>query len=103
MNIMLNAVDAMHGEGTLTIRTSLSQDARKVIVSFTDTGVGIPKEILPRIFDPFFTAKEVGKGTGLELSVSYGIVKEHGGRIEVENEVGKGSTFRVILPAAESY
>jgi len=103
MNIMLNAVDAMHGEGTLTIRTSLSQDAREVIISFTDTGVGIPKEILPRIFDPFFTTKEVGKGTGLGLSVSYGIVKEHGGRIEVESEVGKGSTFRVILPAAEGY
>ena len=103
MNIMLNAVDAMHGEGTLTIRTSLSQDVREVIISFTDTGVGIPKEILPRIFDPFFTTKEVGKGTGLGLSVSYGIVKEHGGRIEVESEVGKGSTFRVILPAAEGY
>lgn len=101
MNIILNAVDAMHGEGTLTIRTYPSGDGSEVVISFTDTGVGIPKEILPRIFDPFFTTKEVGKGTGLGLSVSYGIVKEHGGRIEVESEVGKGSTFKVVLPALE--
>jgi len=99
MNIILNAVDAMHGEGTLPIRTYPSGDGTEVVISFTDTGVGIPPEILPRIFDPFFTTKEVGKGTGLGLSVSYGIVREHGGRIEVESEVGKGSTFKVILPA----
>ncbi|HID08623.1 TPA: histidine kinase, partial [Candidatus Micrarchaeota archaeon] len=93
-----NAADAMHGYGTLTIRTHPSQDGKEVVIEFTDTGEGIPEEVLPRIFDPFFTTKEVGKGTGLGLSMSYGIVKEHGGRIEVETEVGKGTTFRVILP-----
>ena len=98
MNIMINAADAMHGHGTLTIRTHPSQDGREVVIEFTDTGEGIPEEVLPRIFDPFFTTKEVGKGTGLGLSMSYGIVKEHGGRIEVETEVGKGTTFRVMLP-----
>ncbi|RLA78585.1 MAG: PAS domain-containing sensor histidine kinase, partial [Deltaproteobacteria bacterium] len=100
MNIMINAADAMNGCGTLTIRTRPSEDGDEVIIEFTDTGEGIPDDVLPRIFDPFFTTKEVGKGTGLGLSMSYGIVREHGGRIEVETEVGKGSTFRVILPAA---
>jgi len=102
MNIILNAVDAMQGEGLLHIKTYTQNGGKEVVISFTDTGVGIPQEILPRIFDPFFTTKEVGKGTGLGLSVSYGIVREHGGRIEVESEVGKGSTFRVILPALET-
>ncbi len=98
MNIMINAADAMHGKGTLTIRTRLSEDEKEVIIEFTDTGEGIPKDVLPKIFDPFFTTKGVGKGTGLGLSMSYGIVKEHGGRIEVDTEVGRGSTFRIVLP-----
>jgi two-component system NtrC family sensor kinase len=69
-----------------------------VEVSVADTGCGIPKENLKRIFDPFFTSKGVGKGTGLGLSVSHGIVKAHGGTIEVESKVGEGSTFRIYLP-----
>ena len=69
-----------------------------VEISIIDTGCGIPEENLQRIFDPFFTSKEVGKGTGLGLSVSHGIVKAHGGVIEVESKVGEGSTFRIYLP-----
>ncbi|RLB07845.1 MAG: hypothetical protein DRG50_01645 [Deltaproteobacteria bacterium] len=98
MNIITNAADAMHGRGTLSIKTYLSADRDNVIIEFTDTGDGIPEDILPRIFDPFFTTKEVGEGTGLGLAMSYGIVKEHKGNIEVDTEVGRGTTFRIILP-----
>jgi len=72
-----------------------------VAVEFHDTGAGISAEDLPRIFDPFFTTKEVGQGMGLGLSISYGIVESHGGKIEVESEVGQGSTFTVMLPVTE--
>ncbi len=99
MNIMVNAADAMPNGGTLTIRTYASPDLKKVYVEFSDTGVGIPKENINKIFDPFFTTKPVGKGTGLGLSTSYGIIKSHKGNIEVESEVGKGTTFRIELPA----
>ena len=68
----------------------------------TDTGNGIPEELVPRIFDPFFTTKEEGKGVGLGLAVVYGIVEAHGGDIEVDSTVGRGSTFRVILPIERS-
>lgn len=71
-------------------------------VSITDTGCGIPQEHLQRIFDPFFTTKAVGKGTGLGLSVSHGTVRAHGGEIEVESTVGKGSEFRIYLPVGGS-
>jgi two-component system NtrC family sensor kinase len=97
MNILLNAADAMtENGGTLTIRTELKDGM--ATVSFTDTGCGIPKEHLPKLFDPFFTTKQTGKGTGLGLAISYGIVQSHSGDIEVESEMGKGSTFRVKLP-----
>ena len=69
-----------------------------VVVSIIDTGCGIPEKNLKRIFDPFFTSKDIGRGTGLGLSVSHGIVEAHGGLIEVESKVGEGSTFRVYLP-----
>ncbi|MGD0919204.1 MAG: ATP-binding protein [Thermodesulfobacteriota bacterium] len=97
MNILLNAADAMAGnEGTLTIKTDLRDGITEV--SFRDTGGGIAKEHLSKLFDPFFTTKETGKGTGLGLAISYGIIQSHGGDIEVESEVGKGSTFRIKLP-----
>ena len=98
LNIMINAADAMHGHGVLTIKTFPSADNNKVIIEFSDTGGGIPEEILPRIFDPFFTTKGVGEGTGLGLSMSYGIVREHKGNIEVDTVEGSGTTFRVVLP-----
>ncbi|MGQ9645153.1 MAG: ATP-binding protein [Thermodesulfobacteriota bacterium] len=97
MNILLNAADAMtENGGTLKIQTELKDGM--AMVSFTDTGCGIPKEHLPKLFDPFFTTKQTGKGTGLGLAISYGIIQSHSGDIEVESEVGKGSTFRVKLP-----
>ena len=98
MNMVVNAADAMAGNGKLTIRTRLSEDESYVTVEFSDTGVGIPEENLSKIFDPFFTTKEVGKGTGLGLAVCYGIAEKHGGRIDVDSKVGEGTTFRIILP-----
>ena len=98
LNIMINAADAMQGRGALTIKTFPSGDGKRVIIEFTDTGEGIPEDILPRIFDPFYTTKKVGEGTGLGLPMSYGIVKEHKGNIEVDTVMGSGTTFRVLLP-----
>jgi two-component system NtrC family sensor kinase len=99
MNIIVNAAEAMSGGGTLTIKTAPSEDQKVVYIDFADTGEGIPRENLTRIFDPFFTTKELGKGTGLGLSTSYGIIDAHGGRIDVKSKVGKGTTFRIELPA----
>lgn len=101
MNIILNAVEAMHGNGTLAITTGLTEDKRYIYTTFTDTGQGITEENLPKIFDPFFTTKETGHGTGLGLSISYGIIKKHHGEIDVTSEVGKGTTFIVKLPLAK--
>ena len=98
MNIIVNAAEAMHGSGTLTITTSPAPDRKTVFVEFTDTGEGIPEENITRIFDPFFTTKEVGKGTGLGLATSYGIVEDHGGKISVKSKIGEGTTFTIELP-----
>jgi PAS domain S-box-containing protein len=98
MNIIVNAAEAMHGSGTLTIATSPAPDRKTVSIEFTDTGEGIPEENFTRIFDPFFTTKEVGKGTGLGLATSYGIVEDHGGKISVKSKVGEGTTFTIELP-----
>jgi PAS domain S-box-containing protein len=99
MNIIVNAAEAIHGSGTLTITTSPAPDRKSVLVEFTDTGEGIPEENLNRIFDPFFTTKDIGKGTGLGLATSYGIVEEHGGKIRVKSKVGEGTTFTIELLA----
>jgi PAS domain S-box-containing protein len=100
LNLVVNASDAMPEGGTLTIRTGADGRARSWL-AVTDTGQGIPEEVRERIFEPFFTTKAAGKGTGLGLSVVHGIVAKHGGEIEVESTPGKGTTFRVLLPAAE--
>lgn len=98
INIIVNAAEAMRGNGTLTITSYPSPDRRTIVLEFKDTGEGIPEENLSRIFDPFFTTKEVGKGTGLGLATSYGIVEDHGGRITVKSKVGEGTTFTIELP-----
>ena len=108
MNILVNAQHAIEHEGSITVRTRRLAEARSpepgeatvpmVEIAIIDTGCGIPEKNLKRIFDPFFTSKEVGKGTGLGLSVSHGIIRSHGGSIEVESTVGKGSAFRIYLP-----
>jgi signal transduction histidine kinase/DNA-binding response OmpR family regulator len=98
LNILLNAYQAMLSGGQLRITSRTVGDEVQAI--FSDSGVGIPSEYLGRIFDPFFTTKEIGQGTGLGLSVSYGIVEQHGGTIDVDSTVGVGSTFVVKLPIA---
>jgi len=97
INLVLNAIQAMNEGGKLTI--SASQDSDWVRVSVRDTGSGIPPENMDKLFTPFFTTKDEVKGVGLGLAVSYGIIERHGGRIEVQSEVNKGSTFTVVLPA----
>ncbi len=101
MNLVVNASDAMPDGGDLTIRTGATNNTR-VWLSVEDKGNGIPEEIRERIFEPFFTTKGPGKGTGLGLAVVDGIVTRHGGTIEVESEVGRGTTFTVSLPASGS-
>jgi len=101
MNIIVNAAEAMHGSGTLTISTSYLPEKKKILIAFTDTGEGIPEENLSRIFDPFFTTKEVGKGTGLGLSTAYGIIESHGSKIDVKSKVGEGTTFSFELAIYE--
>jgi two-component system, cell cycle sensor histidine kinase and response regulator CckA len=111
INLSVNARDAMPKGGTLTLRTrnlpaaevaafnySYMPHEDMVLVEVTDTGTGIAPEIMDKIFEPFFTTKDVGKGTGLGLAMVYGIVKQSGGYIQPESEVGKGTTFRVFLP-----
>ncbi|MFC2163406.1 ATP-binding protein [Acidobacteriota bacterium] len=96
INIILNALDAMPKGGTLKIE--LTHMDNLAVVKITDTGTGIEAQHLPHIFDPFFTTKGVGKGTGLGLSISYAIIKEHEGRINVDSEPGKGSSFSIYIP-----
>ncbi|MBI5562298.1 MAG: hypothetical protein HY894_05520 [Deltaproteobacteria bacterium] len=103
LNIASNARDAMHANGgVFRIATKTVERGGKpfAVMSFSDTGGGIPPDAVPRIFDPFFTTKEPGKGTGLGLSISYGIVKEHRGVLTVENDPGRGCAFHITLPAA---
>ncbi len=99
--LALNALDAMEDDGELRVRTEVLDDGSGVGISFIDTGYGISASDIPKIFEPFYTSKSPGKGTGLGLSICYGIIVEHGGRIEVNSTIGVGSNFRVVLPAGE--
>ncbi|HEY7428311.1 MAG TPA: response regulator [Gemmataceae bacterium] len=99
LNVLLNAVQATAPGGAVEVRTRADETAATgVAIEVQDNGCGIKPEHLPHIFDPFFTTKPVGQGTGLGLSVSYGIIRDHGGSIEVESEVGRGTLFRIRLP-----
>jgi signal transduction histidine kinase len=115
LNLCLNSRDAMPTGGIISIKTervAITEIFREsrfdlipgdyVVYSVTDTGAGIPREIQQRIFEPFFTTKEVGKGTGLGLSMVYGMVRQHRGAIQLESELGRGTTFKIYLPTAET-
>ncbi len=102
MNIFLNAAQAMNEIGSLFLRSYHDQTNNQVVITITDTGPGIPDEIINKIFDPFFTTKDVGKGTGLGLSIAYGIVSKHNGKMSVQSKIGKGTTFIIQLPVPES-
>ncbi|MFC1854992.1 ATP-binding protein [Thermodesulfobacteriota bacterium] len=103
LNLITNAADAMDemGKGTLTFKTSLSDDDKEVVVSVSDTGKGISENHLRDIFNPFFTTKEVGKGTGLGLSISYGIIQTHKGSIMAKSKPGEGTEFILKFPLFE--
>ena len=101
LNLVINAEQAMlsaNGRGTLVVRTWHDAEQESVVLEINDDGPGIPDELQPKIFDPFFTTREVGKGTGLGLTVAYAIVQEHGGRIRLESRPGVGVSFYVELP-----
>ena len=103
LNLIINAEQAMlsaHGRGTLVVRTWHDVEREAVVLEVNDDGPGVPPEVQPRIFDPFFTTKDVGKGTGLGLTVVYAIVQEHGGRIRLESSRDRGASFFVEFPIA---
>jgi PAS domain S-box-containing protein len=100
INLLVNAAQAIRDRGIIRLNTYVKGGC--AVIEVADTGCGIPKDMLAKIFDPFFTTKEPGKGMGLGLSISYDIIRKHKGRIEVESEAGKGTSFRVFLPLARS-
>ena len=98
LNLLANAIDASAGGGTVKIRTRTDLAGQGVAIDIIDNGRGIDPAIRDRIFDPFFTTKPVGQGIGLGLSISYGIVRDHGGTIRMESALGQGTHFTVFLP-----
>ncbi len=98
MNLLMNACHAIKDGGRVEISTTYSDKERAIYVQVRDTGCGIAPNVIDRIWDPFFTTKEVGKGVGLGLALTYNIVKRHGGEITVESRVGEGTQFTVLLP-----
>ena len=100
LNLIFNALEAMPQGGALIIRGNQDPDKNEVWVEVADTGEGILPEHRPHIFEPFFTTKKAAHGVGLGLSMVYGIITEHHGRIEVESQPDQGTTFRIILPGA---
>jgi signal transduction histidine kinase len=113
INLIINALDAMPDGGALRVSTSAENHDQKTVshtnngkficVSVADTGIGIPVELQSLIFEPFYTTKPAGQGTGLGLSSSYGIVQQHNGRIEVQSEPGRGTTFNVFIPTRAAF
>jgi signal transduction histidine kinase len=101
MNIVLNAAQAMGGNGTLTISTKRGGNNQRAHIAIADTGPGIPQDVMPRIFEPFFTTKDEGEGTGIGLSLVYGIVENHGGNIRAVNREPTGTSFFIELPLSK--
>ena len=101
MNIILNAAQAMQGSGTLTISSRRGANGVRAHIAIADTGPGIPQDVMPHIFDPFFTTKEEGEGTGIGLSLVYGIVESHGGSIRAVNREPIGTSFFIELPLSK--
>jgi PAS domain S-box-containing protein len=99
INLLMNSGESMKGEGLLTVSTALAKGGDLLLIRIQDTGPGIPESYLSRLFDPFFTTKEVGKGVGLGLSISYGIIQKHMGRVYVERTGADGTVFAIELPA----
>lgn len=103
MNLLSNAIDALRmaerGAREIEIKTELKE--KNVLIKITDNGIGIPKDVIPKIFDPFYTTKDVGEGTGLGLSIVYGIIKSHNGKIEVQSELNQTTTFIITLPVQQ--
>jgi signal transduction histidine kinase len=100
-NLLLNARDAIPDGGRIMVSTSIADDG-SVVAEISDTGIGIAPENVAKIYDPFYTTKGVGQGTGLGLAVTYGIVQEHAGRISVDSTPGHGTIFRITLPTARA-
>lgn len=102
MNLLVNAAQAIEKKGEIRISTRFCDSGDPYVeIKISDTGSGIPEDALPKIFDPFFTTKPVGEGTGLGLNMAYSIIKKHHGRIDVESEVSKGTTFTIVLPVLD--
>lgn len=99
MNLLTNALQAIDGEGEIWVRTEL--EGEHILITLEDSGQGIPPEVLPHIFEPFYTTKDVGQGTGLGLSISHKVIEDHGGRIQAESTLGKGTRFSIRLPTKE--
>lgn len=98
LNIIVNAAEAMANGGTITLRTRLSDAGDSALITISDTGCGIPPDNMEKLFAPFFTTKQLGKGTGLGLPIAYGIVKMHRGIIDVKSTLGEGTAFTISLP-----
>jgi two-component system NtrC family sensor kinase len=101
-NLLLNSIQAMETNGTITIKTAYDPKKQGIRMTFSDTGPGIPEGMRDKVFEPFFTTKPPGEGTGLGLAVSYGIVEEHGGEISVRSEEGAGAFFSLWFPLQEN-
>ena len=101
VNLIQNSMDAMekHGKGEILLKAQIEND--EVLITYSDTGEGIKPHFKDKIFDPFFTTKEAGKGTGIGLSIVYGIIQEHNGAIAFDPEEGKGAAFKITLPVYE--
>nr|WP_232371223.1 HAMP domain-containing sensor histidine kinase [Desulfogranum marinum] len=102
INIIMNAAQSIKQEGVITLSAEVDKTEKQVQIEIHDTGPGIPKEIQGRLFDPFYTTKEEGEGTGLGLSVAYGIIQQHRGKITVRSEPGQGASFFISLPLQEA-